>query len=248
MNDYKNSRQKTYSTDSPFPISRTKIEMYLNCPRCFYLNQKLNIKRPSGPAFSLNSAVDTLLKQEFDIHRTNQTLHPLIAKYGLNLKPALLPQIDEWRKNFTGVRYFHPQTNFVIYGAIDDLWVDNKDMYYVVDYKSTSKMGLINQLDDTKWHDAYRRQMEIYQWLLKHNGLNVSNCGYFVYCNGRKDRKAFDAKLEFDITLIPYDGDDSWVEDKILEIYRVLNSDTIPESAEDCEYCKYRKAAKEIEK
>ena len=55
---------------------------------------------------------------------------------------------------------------------------------------------------DADWQDGYKRQMEIYQWLLRKNGLDVSDTGYFVYCNGKTDKEAFDGKLEFDIEFI----------------------------------------------
>ena len=81
--------------------------------------------------------------------------------------------------------------------------------------------------------------MEVYQWLLRQNGYKVSDTGYFVYCNGRTDRKAFNGKLEFDVTLIPYDGNDSWLEKTITEIHNCLNSDRIPTANPDCDYCNY---------
>jgi len=85
--------------------------------------------------------------------------------------------------------------------------------------------------------------MEIYQWLLRKNGYKVSDIGYFVYCNGRADKKAFDGKLEFDVTLIPYKGNNDWVEKTIFEIHKCLNSDKIPSPHFDCYYCAYIKAA-----
>jgi hypothetical protein len=81
--------------------------------------------------------------------------------------------------------------------------------------------------------------MEVYQWLLRQNGYKVSNTGYFVYCNGQTDRKAFDGKLEFDITLIPYEGDDSWVEKTIIKAHNCLNGEKIPEADPNCDYCNY---------
>jgi hypothetical protein len=84
--------------------------------------------------------------------------------------------------------------------------------------------------------------MEIYQWLLRKNGLTVSNTGYFVYCNGQKDRAAFDGKLEFDVTLIPYAGNDDWVENSVIDAHKCLCSDQIPDADEDCDYCAYRNA------
>ena len=99
--------------------------------------------------------------------------------------------------------------------------------YIVVDYKSTSKDEEIIELNKD-WQDGYKRQMEVYQWLLRQNGYKVSDTGYFVYCNGKTDREAFDGKLEFDITLIAYKGNDSWVEKTILEAHKCLNAIRYP--------------------
>ncbi len=67
-----------------------------------------------------------------------------------------------------------------------------------------------------------------------------------MYCTGRPDAEAFDAKIDFDINLIPYEGDDGWVEDAILELHTCLNQDEIPGPAAGCDYCKYIAAVNEI--
>ena len=231
----------------PFKLSRSKIELFVDCPRCFYLDRKLGVARPPGYPFSLNSAVDALLKKEFDIHRAKNEKHPLIEKYGIDARPIGHEKLAEWRYNFTGVQYLHKATNLLIFGAIDDLWQNKKGEYIVVDYKATSKAEKIDSLNKD-WQGGYKRQMEIYQWLLRNNNLKVSNTGYFVYCNGQTDREAFDAKLEFDISLIPYKGDDSWVEEKILEAHKCLSEAKIPSAGLNCDYCAYIKSVKENEK
>lgn len=223
---------------SQWKLSRSKIDLFLNCPRCFYIDNKLGIKRPPGFPFNLNSAVDALLKKEFDIHRAKNQVHPLLKSYGVDLVPYQHEKIDEWRENFKGVRFHYKETDMMITGAVDDIWVDKKGLLYVVDYKSTSKNGKIEALDQD-WHIGYKRQMEIYQWLLRQNGFKVSDTGYFVYCNGIKDKEAFDAKLEFDVTLISYKGNDDWVTKAILEAHKCLNSKKIPKAGENCDYCDY---------
>lgn len=225
----------------PFKLSRSKIDLFLQCPRCFYYDRKLGVGRPPGFPFALNSAVDHLLKLEFDIHRAKGTQHPLIEKYGVDARPVPHEDLDKWRHNFTGVQYLHKSTNLLITGAIDDLWQNSKGEYIVVDYKATSKNEDITELNKD-WQDGYKRQMEVYQWLLRQNGYTVSNTGYFVYCNGQTDRKAFDGKLEFDVTLIAYKGDDSWVEKTINEAHKCLNSNKIPKADPECDYCNYIKA------
>lgn len=210
MSQYYNPNRKSnlydQSSNQPFRLSRSKIDLFINCPRCFWLDVKNGVKRPSGPAFTLNSAVDHLLKLEFDIHRSKNEQHPLQIEYGIDARPVHHENLNVWRHNYTGIQYHHEPTDFLITGAIDDLWINSNNEYIVVDYKATSKNAVVDHLEDTPWHNAYRRQMEIYQWLLRQNGFKVSDTGYFVYCNGHRDREAFDGKLEFDIKLIPYLG------------------------------------------
>lgn len=235
------------ASSEPFKLSRSKIDMFFNCPRCFYLDRRLGVPQPPMAPFTLNIAVDHLLKKEFDIHRAKGSVHPLMEKYGVDAIPFANENMDQWRENFVGVQYLHEATNLLIFGAVDDIWQSPDGKLHVVDYKATSKAGEV-ELEDTKFHNQYRRQMEVYQWLLRHNGFDVSNLSYFVYVNGKKDKEAFDAKLEFDVKIIPYDGDDAWVEQAIVDAHKCLMSDELPKSAWDCEFCKYRQAAAELEK
>lgn len=233
------------ASDTPFKLSRSKLELFLECPRCFYIDRRLGIGRPTGPPFNLNKAVDTLLKKEFDIHRALGTQHPLLEKYGVDARPVEHEDLGIWRENFQGVQYHHQPSNLIITGAIDDLWINSRDEYVVVDYKATSKDEVIDKLNDG-WHNQYRRQMEIYQWLLRQNGYAVSPTGYFVYCNAGTDKEAFDAKLEFDIRLIAYDGNDEWVEGVIYRAKECLVADAIPPAAQDCEFCLYTETRSKI--
>ncbi len=59
--------------------------------------------------------------------------------------------------------------------------------------------------------------MEVYQWLLRQNGLDVSDEGYFVYTKWRMDLDGFNDRVEFVTKIIPYSGDDSWVEGTLLK-------------------------------
>ena len=233
------------SDDKPFKLSRSKIDLFLGCPRCFYIDRRLGVGRVHGFPFNLNSAVDTLLKKEFDYYRAHEQNHPLLEKYNINARPVAHKDLDTWRQNFVGIQFFHEPTNLIIFGAIDDLWINPEEEYIVVDYKSTSKKEKITRLD-LDWQIGYRRQMEVYQWLLRKNGCSVSNTGYFVYCNGQTNREMFQGKLEFDITVIPYEGDDSWVEKTIKEINSCLMSSTIPDAKDDCDFCAYRTAIDKV--
>jgi len=244
-----NRKHNLYNSGSAnlFRLSRSKIDLFINCPRCFYLDRKLGVAQPPGYPFSLNSAVDKLLKKEFDIHRANKTAHPLMKKYGINAVPLTHEKINEWRDSLrAGITFKIDSENVVITGGVDDVWVKPNGEFIIVDYKATSKEEEVNL--DADWQIGYKRQMEIYQWLFRKNRFKVSSTGYFVYCNGNTDRAAFDGKLEFDIKIIPYTGDDSWVEKTVMDAILSLKGDTLPNPGPDCDFCKYRLAVRRFEK
>ena len=119
LSKYYNSQRKSSIFEpfskEPFRLSRTKIDLFLNCPRCFYLDRRLGVAQPPGYPFSLNSAVDKLLKKEFDFHRVKKTAHPLIKSYGIDAVPFEHEKMEEWRDSLRrGIRYLHKPTNFLI--------------------------------------------------------------------------------------------------------------------------------------
>jgi CRISPR/Cas system-associated exonuclease Cas4 (RecB family) len=250
MSQYYNPRKTRGLFDpkapEPFRLSRSKIDLFLSCPRCFYLDLRLGISRPPGYPLTLNSAVDALLKKEFDIYRAKGDQHPLMKHYGLDAIPFKHEYIELWRDSRRGgIEYLHPETNFRVTGGIDDLWVNPNGELIVVDYKATSKNSDVNI--DAEWQDSYKRQVEIYQWLFRKNGFKVSQTAYFVYVNGKTDAEAFDGKLEFDIKLIPYVGDDSWIDATLKKARHCLESDSLPYASPNCDYCAYYKARSETE-
>jgi CRISPR/Cas system-associated exonuclease Cas4 (RecB family) len=239
----RNSHLYNPNSKSPFKISRSKIDLFLECPKCFYLDRKLGVARPSIPAFTLNAAVDILLKKEFDLLRKKGEAHEIMKKYKIDAIPYEHPDIDKWRNNFVGKQFLHEKTNLLIFGAVDDIWINPKEELIIVDYKATSTERRIS-LED-KWKQAFKKQMEVYQWIFEKSGFKVARTAYIVYANAIKGRPKFDGKLEFELSLHPHRGDTSWVEPVIREIKKCLDSEKIPEAGRECEYCSYREAIKD---
>lgn len=224
-------------------LSRSKIDAFKECPRCFYLDNKLGTKRPSFPSFNLNIAVDELFKKEFDIHRQGKTTHPIMAQYGIDAVPFPHKKLDEWRDPFTGVMHRHEPTGLLVCGGVDDIWVKPDGTLIIVDYKSTCKDGKIEALSDSPWDQQYTRQLGVYRWLLEQNGFTVDETGYLVYANADKNIDAFDNKLVFITTLVPVQTDVTWIDDCLLAIKECLESSELPKVGENCEFCPYREAA-----
>ena len=225
----------------PYKISRSKIELYKQCPRCFWLDERLKIKRPKGPPFQINKAIDELLKKEFDAYRLKSEPHPIMIEFGIAAVPFAHDSLSQWRQNFIGVQALHEPTKLLIFGAIDDVWVNKAGELMVVDYKATAKQSDVTL--DADWQISYKRQMEIYQWLLRQNGFDVNDTAYFVYANGRLDLDAFNNRVEFQTKIIPYKGDDSWIDQSLVDVKECLDGEmpAIGKAAMggECDFCTY---------
>ena len=237
----------TYNPDNavPYEVSRSQIESFIRCPACFWMNRVKGIKFPGMPGFLLNTATDTLLKRDFDHYRELQKPHPFMIENGLeHLVPYNHDDFEQWTKSLQlGLRTEHQATNLIIGGGLDDVWHDlANDQLFIVDYKSTAsranedKTGLAKITLDGAYKEGYKRQMEIYQWIMRQNGFNVSDSGYFVYVNGDQHfedgmlkNKANDAIMRFDVQLIEYKGSDSWVEETIVNLNECLKQEHCPQ-------------------
>jgi len=210
------------------------------------MDVRLGISRPSTPPYTLNSAVDNLLKNEFDLLRKNGEAHELMKKYDIDAVPMKHKDLPRWRGEvtaFEGAMAVDEKSNILVNGLVDDLWVNPKGELIIVDYKSTSTTKEIS-LDD-EYKQSYKRQMEVYQWIFRKLGFPVSDTGYFIFANAMKILPRFDGKLEFAMTILSHKGDDTWVGKTLINIRKTLVKNEIPPQASNCEYCAYRRSSVE---
>lgn len=249
-NNYWTERNKPYEPGQKevFKVSRSKIELFMQCPRCFWLDTRLKIKRPNGPPFNINKTIDELFKKEFDTYRAKGEPHPMMTDNQIKAIPYAHADLDKWRANFTGISTLHPATNLHVFGAVDDIWVNDEGELIVVDYKATSKASEINI--DSDWQISYKRQMEIYQWLLRANDFAVSDTGYFVYTNARVDLDGFYDRVEFVTKVIPYTGDANWIEATLVEMKACMEGEMpavgTAAMGGECDFCMYAKSRTEL--
>jgi hypothetical protein len=237
-------------TNEVFKISRSKFSNFLDCPRCFYLERVKGLKNPSMPGWALNTAVDELLKKEFDHYRKIQKPHPLITKNKLNFIPFQHEKIDYWRDALRGgIAFIDPDTNLEIHGGVDDIWFNpDNDELIVVDYKAQSKNEAVETEAYLKnqYHQNYKVQMDIYVYILRQMKFKVSDTAFFLVCNGLKTPDKFDATLQFELTLVQYKTNDSWVKNKILDMKKTLEAKDVPDLNKYCEKCLYLDTGKQF--
>lgn len=237
--------------NEPFRLSRLRLELYLKCPQCFHDYCCSGVREPRPPGYTLNSAVDNALKQEFDSYREQQRPHPLMKRYGIDAVPFHHASMKAWRDYKKGLAFHHEPTGFILFGIIDDVWQHADGSLSVVDYKSTSTNDPITL--EGPYKKGFKRQLDIYQWILQQwataqraDGLGdyeVNPTAYFVYANTpTKDVQAFNAQLNFEVSIIPYPSDTSWVEEALHGAYNCLMDPKPPMPASDCEMCAYTTA------
>ena len=239
----------------PYELSRSRIENFVRCPACFYLQQVKGIKFPSIPGFNINEATDVLLKRDFDLHRKAGTCHPFLKQAGYDhLVPFEHDHFEHWTQSmhFGAEGRFHTvheETNLKIGGGLDDVWLNRETgKLHLVDYKSTSQKspGKAISLDDW-WKASYKRQMDFYIWVMRRLKLNVSNTGFFLYCDGDRFTETkflgtTGATMEFKVTLLSYRANLTWIPSTLSGIKRVLEAKKCPDHSERCEYGSFLRA------
>ena len=233
----------------PYELSRSRIENFIKCPACFYLVQVKGVEFPSIPGFNINEATDVLLKKDFDKYRGMGEPHPYLVGQGLpHLVPYNHEHFDLWTQSMhfgakDRMHTIYQEANLKIGGGLDDVWLNTQTKkLHIVDYKSTSQKSDKGPITlDDYYKGAYKRQMDLYIWIMRQKGFDVDDTGYFLYCDGDRFTKtpflrSEKAVMDFKITLIPYECQTQWIEPVLSKISELLRGKTCPEHSETCEY------------
>lgn len=228
-------------------ISRSRLENFFNCERCGWLEIRHGIRAPSLP-FNLNIAVDELLKKDFDQSRREGSVPPVLRNKGFNFVPFSHPNIEAWRDTKRGLERKHEASGITVYGALDDLWLDEDGSIMVVDYKATAKDQPVKTFSNLGYHDGYKRQLDFYSWMMAAQGITVSPRAFIFYVTARKSAPDFSGKLIFDPELLEHQVNTDWIEPFLERVKITLESGKVPAGREDCRACDYRlRAAQAIE-
>ena len=223
-------------------LSWSKVNLFLQCPRCFYKEQVLKKKRPGADPdfFSLNNAVDSLLKNEFDEYRKQKKAHPIMTQYNIEAIPFMHELLPNWRSYKTGgIRFCDYINNVELFGVIDDIWINLQHELIIVDYKATARQGSVVLNLNYNWNITNKRQASFYAYLFKKHGYQINNTGYFIYSIANTDKSTFNEKLEFEMRVLPYQIDYSWIEKAIQDIRNCLDQEFVPAPKYDCNYCNF---------
>ncbi|MDO8496792.1 MAG: PD-(D/E)XK nuclease family protein [bacterium] len=224
-------------------ISRSGLKLFLDCPRCFWLDLHHKIKRPPGYPFTLSIAVDYLVKKEFDTYREKGQLPPVLKNAGI--KDAKLfsgPELSEWRNNFKGISYFEEGLNAYLYGAVDDVLEFSDGSLGVIDYKSSGAKEITI-------YDDYQKQMDVYNYILRQKGHETYPEAFFVFYKVIKEGETgFANALKFTEEVRSVKVNAEWVGPTFEAAVELARSENPPASGTSgkhgyCDHCHFVEVA-----
>lgn len=180
----------------PIKLSPSSISLFLECPRCFWLQFNKGIKRPESPFPSLPVGVDRILKEHFDKHRAERT-----PPEELNGFKGMLftdtEKLKDWRNNRKGLRYQDPKTGIILMGAVDDIFVTSDGKHAPLDFKTRGYPRKENT------HKTYQHQMDIYSFLLEKNNLKPADFAVLIFYHPVEVDETHGVIFEPDLVKVP---------------------------------------------
>lgn len=218
-------------------LSPNSLNLFLECPHCFWLDKNMGIKRPPPYPYALNSAVDALLKEEFDTYRAKKLPHPLLTENGI--KARLFGNqklLNQWRNNLAGIRYFDEALQATLFGAVDDVLEFDDGKIAPLDYKSTGSSA-------ANVYDRFQLQLDTYTFLMEKNGFQTPRKGYLAFYIVDKSRGFID-RLPFRKEVMEMETNPSDIYEIFKDAVSVLKLSSPPPHSQDCQFKKWLEGAK----
>ena len=210
-----------------FKLSPSSISLMLECPRCFWLEQKGIWFRPKTPSSSLPNGMDLIIKRHFDRFMSQKKLPPELMASECKDSCKLFDDkmlLSIWRDSRHGLSFKDEEGN-ILHGAIDSILVkDNK--LIVLDYKTRG----FPLKDNT--HEYYQNQLDIYTFLLQKNSYETEDFAFLLFYYPREVLES--SEIIFDTKLMKINVNTSNAELLWGRALKLLNSEC---PQEKCEWC-----------
>ncbi len=209
-------------------LSPSTLNLFKDCPRCFWLDKNKGIKRPFGIFPSLPGGMDSVIKVYFDKYRLKDELPPEIngkvnGKLFQNL--AKLEAWRSWRK--TELLYEYKPSDAILSGALDDCLVED-NCYIPLDYKTRG----YPLADDPRKY--YQTQLDCYTLILNESGYKTKGLAYLAYYWPLEVQE--EGIVKFHVEPIKIETSVDSAKKIFMDALNTLSSD-IPQASPQCEYC-----------
>ncbi len=236
----------TKQKDGRIRLSPSTLNMFLECPKCFWLEQVKGIHRPRGIFPSLPGGMDLLIKKYFDKYRALGKLPPeLEGKMDVELFSDN-ELLNKWRNWRSALAYEDPETGAILSGMLDDLGLKRSEGSFARSASKEADLGAQKieyvPLDyKTRGFDVkeggeafYQNQLNCYGLLLRENHMKPAGHAFLIYYIPKD--VAEKGMVRFDIVpkRVEIDPDEALATFK--KAQELING-PMPEAHTECEYC-----------
>lgn len=211
-----------------YRLSQTSLNLFHDCPRCFWLEKNKGIRRPRGIFPSLPGGMDSVIKKYFDKYRLNNELPPEIKGKVPGKLFSNTAILDKWRNwRISDLCYEDKDCNATLVGALDDCLVENS-CYIPLDYKTRGS----ELKDDPRKY--YQTQLDCYCLMLESRGYKTKGLAYLLYYWPEEARE--DGLVKFNVLPIKIETNIESAKNMVKDAV-VLLSSQIPKPSNNCEFC-----------
>lgn len=216
----------------PYTLSPSTLNLFKECPRCFWLQFNKGIKRPDTIFPSLPSGMDNILKAHFDSFMEKGQLPPELCNSECRELKLFSDKelLKLWRSNFKGIQTRDKEGN-ILRGAVDNI-LTKGDKLVVLDYKTRG----FPLKEDTAEH--YRDQLDIYNFLLRKNNYKTEDYSYLLFYHPKEVTK--EGNVIFNTDLVKMEINIKNAENLWKKAIKILKG-KMPRPAKECGFCKRTK-------
>jgi len=215
-------------------LSPSGLYGFTECRACFWLGH--HTEGVLGMPWLLNMAMDSILKERYDLYRKKGEFPPEAKKLiSEKVKPFTdLDQLNKWRTSANHLQIVNEKAGYVLRGRIDDVFLEHDGRFIPADYKSS---GYAPKEDKQKY---YRYQLAAYGFMFERAGYKTSDRAYLLHY--------FVTDTHDPSIVIPFSGhvdrvdiSDIKIDRMLKEIVAFLNK-PYPGLNEECGTCMYYKS------
>jgi hypothetical protein len=157
-------------------LSKSTLEIFMDCPRCFWLAKVGKLERPRSPMPSVLNAIDASMKAWVELNLLKP--ETIVWLGGSTAVPFpdrdVVENYRSWR-SFQAVIQTH-NVKVKAWGELDELLLHPDKTVSPWDFKSKGSAG-----DEEYSKKYYQLQADMYHLLLDANGHTCSGFCYFTY-------------------------------------------------------------------
>lgn len=162
-------------------FSPSSLNVFRDCPRCFYLEKIEKIKRPRGIFPSIPTGIDLVMKFFDDQRRVDGRVPEFISAVIPGAKLFENQGVMELMRSWNSTPLKYEAESYYITGGLDELLVTADGRYIPADYK-TKGSPLRNDADPAKY-DQF--QMDTYGLLLQSSGYPIKGTAALMFVSPR---------------------------------------------------------------